>query len=826
MSITIKCTVKKLYNNCPKASGWTGFFAHVQGRIRDIKVTGTPTFAIVEGMRIQIEAEQSADGTYKASSFKILTTTKSATLNYLTSSDFKGIGLKTAEAIYNVYGDDTLKKLAENLDEVANTVGLTPAQVATFRNAFNDTVAKVKQSVSTLTKNQINEILELLKNDKKNPTAQDVIDCVKENPYALIGRIKGYHFKDADEIALNICGFSMNDNRRVRYVLQKCINKMLDDSGDNYVNLSDDSSYNRLLKEFYDIIEPKSHDWDSATDVQLAQMAFGQILEDERRQKDPTVYLDNFSNAHYTNINHLYTMQGWEDQYCIQVAMQQLIATKASNFEQTRQTAKPNTSVNSIIANIDKSVYTQTKHHISDEQKNAIASALQHQVSILTGGPGRGKTETVNFICCAYEQICMTSQDIRINKNTSMLKETRKLLLCTPTGRAAKNITEHTGRQAFTIAKLIVEMRSSNADKIADNFRNGLAIIDECSMINQHDMAELLKILRRLRMQVLFVGDVNQLPPVSPGRPFKDFIESGKITIATLTVCFRTEMQAITDNADKILDGDTDIDYSSNFLLISPPTDKQCADNIISLYLAKLSAGISLRQLAILCPIRKGELGVNRFNARLQAALNPSNNNKTRKYDKNHMRYYYDDEGLDIPETYVKFSDTPGDWSRIRIGDRVMRLKNDYTIARCEYDKSFTLKYDESSGVFNGDCGTVVRYYPGTKTTPPQMVVTFDDGYTSWLDLDEENAKISAEMTLAYATTIHKSQGCEYDTVFMTMPSELQNPFLETFANRNLLYTGVTRTKNSFVCEGHVESWNKCILTESKPRLSTLAERI
>ena len=418
---------------------------------------------------------------------------------------------------------------------------------------------------------------------------------------------------------------------------------------------------------------------------------------------------------------------------------------------------------------------------LDEMQKKAITEAADHGLFILTGGPGTGKTTTINAIIRFFEG------------------EGAEIRLAAPTGRAAKRMTETTGYEAQTIHRLLElngmpeEERDGHSAKFERNAQNPLEadviIIDEMSMVDIHLMHSLLlAVVAGTRL--ILVGDENQLPSVGPGNVLRDIIRSRCFPVVELTKIFRQASESdIVVNAHKINKGEqVQINNKSRDFFFLKRYD---ADIIIRVVIAliqeKLPRYVDAKpfEIQVLTPMRKGLLGVERLNQILQRYLNPPEDGKSER--------------------------AVGD-RLFRTGDKVMQIKNNYNIAWRMYN-AMGKRCDEGVGIFNGDAG-MIREIDDTNET---MQVVFDDGKV--VDYDYSQLE---ELELAYAITIHKSQGSEYPVVII--PVHSGPPMLMT---RNLLYTAVTRAKTLVVLVGIQETISAMVSNDREVgRYTGLAQRI
>ena len=418
---------------------------------------------------------------------------------------------------------------------------------------------------------------------------------------------------------------------------------------------------------------------------------------------------------------------------------------------------------------------------LDEMQKKAITEAADHGLFILTGGPGTGKTTTINAIIRFFEG------------------EGAEIRLAAPTGRAAKRMTETTGYEAQTIHRLLElngmpeEERDGHSAKFERNAQNPLEadviIIDEMSMVDLTLMHALLSaVIPGTRL--ILVGDVDQLPSVGPGSVLKDIIASHRFPVVTLTRIFRQAGESdIIVNAHKINAGEPVIpdNKSRDFFFLR----RQDADTIIGIVIMLIQkklpkyVGADQNEIQVMTPTRKGLLGVERLNEILQKYLNPEEPKKAQREINGRL---------------------------FREGDKVMQIKNNYQI-EWEVSTKFGLTVDKGTGVFNGDMGVITEINEYTET----IEVEFDESRKVKYGFD-----MTEELELAYAITVHKSQGSEYPAVIIPL---LPGPKL--LYNRNLLYTAVTRAKKCLTIVGSEAVFQEMIQNKNEQaRYTSLAERI
>jgi exodeoxyribonuclease V alpha subunit len=437
------------------------------------------------------------------------------------------------------------------------------------------------------------------------------------------------------------------------------------------------------------------------------------------------------------------------------------------------------TDLDKTISSIEQA----EKITLAKEQKEAVKQAARQGLLIITGGPGTGKTTTINAIIKYFEL------------------EGIELLLAAPTGRAAKRMTETTGYKAQTIHRLL-ELNGGVSEDTGDttirferNASNPLeadvVIIDEMSMVDLSLMHALLKAIVP-GTHLILVGDENQLPSVGAGNVLKDMIRSGCLPVVALHKIFRQEAgSSIVENAHKINKGEPILmdNKSRDFFYLPRQSTKDIIEEVGLLLTKKLPpyVGCSSREIQVLTPMRNGELGVANLNVALQKVLNPPNSRKKEKEQNNGNIF--------------------------REGDKVMQIRNNYKLEWCIYSEKGRFKVEEGVGVFNGDMGVIKEIDDYNE----EVVVLFDD--------DKEVRypyNLLDELELSYAITIHKSQGSEYPAVVMPL---LSGP--RVLLTRNLLYTAVTRAKQCVVITGNGRLVESMIQNnDEQKRYSSLDERI
>ena len=563
---------------------------------------------------------------------------------------------------------------------------------------------------------------------------QEVYGIIRENPYRLADDIEGVGFRTADEIAVRV-GIRMDSDFRIR-------------SGILYVLLRASTEGHTYLPE-----------------EELTRRT-GQLLEVGEEQIEKQ-YMD-------LAIERKIIMKQGENQTQIYAAsFYYMEANTATMLKQLNVSYDvPDLEIEERVRRIEK----QTGMELDEHQMTAVKEAVRNGLLIITGGPGTGKTTTINTIIKYFE---MEGLDI---------------FLAAPTGRAAKRMSETTGFEARTIHRML-EL-NGGVDGAAGFERNeqnpletDVVIIDEMSMVDISLMHALLKAVA-VGTRLILVGDVNQLPSVGPGSVLRDIIRSHECNVVMLTKIFRQASTSdIIVNAHKINQGEevTLDNKSMDFFFLK----RYDADVIISVVLQLIKQKLpkfvdaTPYDIQVLTPMRKGLLGVERLNGILQRYLNPPSPQKREK------------EHGDI---------------LFREGDKIMQTRNNYQL-EWEIRTKYGLSVDKGTGVFNGDMGIVREINDFAET----MTVEFDEGR-----MVEYPYKLLDELELAYAITIHKSQGSEYPAVVIPL---LSGPSM--LMNRNLLYTAVTRARKCVTLVGNEVTFEQMVQnTSQQKRYSGLCDRL
>jgi exodeoxyribonuclease V alpha subunit len=652
---------------------------------------------------------------------------------YLGSGAIKGIGASLAGRIVRRFKEETFRIMEEEPERLAEIKGISKrkaqeiaVQVEEKRDMRKAMIFLQKYGISTALAVKIYEYY-----------GSRLYEVLQENPYQLADNISGVGFKTADEIASRI-GIHMDSDFRIRsglvYVLQQA-------AGEGHIYLPQEVLASRA---------------EQLLGVRLAEIEkyiMDLCIDRKTVRKEENGQIRIYpSHYYYLELNTARMLHDLDIDCDMPEEMMEKRLRKVEEREQLQ---------------------------LDPMQHRAVVESIRHGLLVLTGGPGTGKTTTINTMIRFFES------------------EGMSILLAAPTGRAAKRMTEATGYESQTIHRLLEvngnpeeEGSVSGFQRNRDNpLETDILIIDEMSMVDLSLMHALLSAVVP-GTRLILVGDVNQLPSVGPGSVLKDIILSGRFPVVTLTRIFRQAGESdIVVNAHKINAGETVVldNKSRDFFFLRRQEADVIIGVIITLIQKKLPkyVGAPQSEIQVMTPTRKGLLGVERLNSILQRYLNPPEPGKEEKEINGRI---------------------------FRKGDKVMQIKNNYQIA-WEVRTKHGVAVDQGMGVFNGDVGciTEVDLYGGT------LDVEYDEHRKVTYPFESTD-----ELELAYAITVHKSQGSEYPAVILPL---LPGPRL--LYNRNLLYTAVTRAKKCLTIVGSESVFQEMIRNKSEQnRYTSLAERI
>ena len=632
---------------------------------------------------------------------------------YLGSGAIKGIGAALAARIVRKFGDDTLRIIEEEPERLAEVKGISERKAREIADQVEEK-ADMRKAMMFLQQYGITQTLGM---KIYRQYGQEMYGVLKENPYKMAEDIPGVGFKIADEIAARI-GIHTDSDYRIRsgilYILLLA-------SGEGHVYLPKEV----LLKRARDLLGVEQeymekHIMDLSIDRKI-------VIREIKREGTPVqtaVYAASY--------------------YQVELHVAQMLHTL--NLQDTVK--------EDVLEEKIERIQRGTGIELDEKQKEAVKEAVKNGLLVITGGPGTGKTTTINAIIRYFEM------------------EDLDICLAAPTGRAAKRMTETTGYEAKTIHRLLElsggpEQAQENV-RFERNAQNPLEadviIIDEMSMVDIFLMHALLSAVVS-GTRLILVGDVNQLPSVGPGSVLKDIISSGCFPVVELVKIFRQASQSdIVVNAHKINQGIPVVldNKSRDFFFLKRYDANVIISIVITLIQKKLPKYVEAApyEIQVLTPMRKGLLGVERLNSILQQYLNPPDREKKEK-----------EHGQGV----------------FREGDKVMQIKNNYQL-EWEIRGNYGIPVEKGVGVFNGDTGIIREI----NSFAEMMTVEFDEKR-----FVEYSFKQLDELELAYAITIHKAQGSEYPAVVIPL---LQGPRM--LMNRNLLYTAVTRARTCVTLVG------------------------
>ncbi len=652
---------------------------------------------------------------------------------YLGSGAVKGIGAALAARIVRRFRGDTFRIIEEEPERLAEIKGISERRAMEIAEQMEEK-RELRQAMMFLTQYGITVSLAVKIYQKYG---QRTCQVMKENPYRLAEDISGVGFKTADEIAERI-GIHTNSDYRIRsgllYVLQQA-------AREGHTCLPGDV----LLKRAGELLNVEA----SETEVQMMNLCMDRKLIIKENTQGTMVF---YSRNYYMELNTAKMLHDLNLECGIE---EKQILRKLQKVEE------------------------QSRIRLDPIQRRAVVEAVKNGLLIITGGPGTGKTTTINAIIRYFET------------------EDMEILLAAPTGRAAKRMTEATGYEALTIHRLLELSGAPAEDRDQAAFERNeenpleadLIIIDEMSMVDIYLMHALLRAVS-VGTRLILVGDIHQLPSVGPGCVLKDLIASGAYHMVMLEKIFRQASQSdIIVNAHKINRGEPVVpdNKSRDFFFLKREDPNVILRVVLALVQDKLPRYVNAKpfDIQVLTPMRKGTLGVEKLNEMLQRYLNPPSGEKSEK-----------ETGRGL----------------LREGDKVMQIKNNYQI-EWEARNRYGIAVDKGMGIFNGDMGIITQINRVAET----VEVLFDDYRTvtyAFAQLEE--------LELAYAVTIHKSQGSEYPAVVIPL---LSGPRM--LMNRNLLYTAVTRARACVTLVGSDRTFDMMIQnTSEQTRFSGLLERI
>ena len=670
---------------------------------------------------------------------KLMPQTLGALENYLANGNIKGVGPATASKIIQLFGEETIHILKYEPIKLAQIRGISKEKALEISESFIENW-EVWQIVGFLERFGIGA-----ENAKKvyDLLGVNAISEIEANPYILIDISRGVDFKQIDNMAIKL-GIERENQKRIKSGIKYALIRITYNGHSCTLETNLIEYVKQLLGVSQDSIEEGIINLKANDEI---------VVED--RDGEHWVYLYTFYNA--------------EKQIAERI-------TKLNNAKNVKK-----------ISNIEKElkiVEKETDMFLSEKQKQAIREINDNNVTIITGGPGTGKTTIIKTILEIYK------------------RKKYKTILCAPTGRAAKRMTETTGEEASTLHRLL-EIGKVDEESLfkKDNEYKGapidadIIIVDEVSMVDMFVMSYLLDCIY-LGTKLILVGDCDQLPSVGPGSVLKDLISSEKIVTVHLDKIFRQAAKSkIIVNAHRVNNGKTFIEKDSpeleedskeDFFFIKENNQEKILEQVLSLCngrLRKFGDYDFFENIQVLTPTKKGMLGTKELNKALQNELNPHRENEPEKSSMGAV---------------------------FRIGDRVMQIKNNYDMY---WERRIDDSIEVGNGIFNGEIGTITNINEKEKN----IRIKFDDDKVCWYEFNELE-----QIEHSYCITIHKAQGSEFDVVIMIIPQTA--PMLLT---RNLLYTGLTRAKKLLIVIGNAQILDYMLKnTDSKKRNTGLEYKL
>lgn len=715
-------------------NGYTVF--HLENEDGEVTCVGNLNF-ITEGEMLELEGEYVNHSVYgnqlKVLAYRVKEPEDLVSIErYLGSGAIKGIGQTMASRIVKKFREDTFRIIEEEPERLAEIKGISERKAMEIASQMEEK-KDMRKSMIYLQKYGISTKLAAKIYQRYGMKVHQILE---ENPYRLADDIEGVGFRTADEIAARI-GIHTDSDYRIRsglfYILQQAV-------AEGHIYLPEELLLRRAKVLLGIEIE----------DIEKYIMDLCMERKTVMKEKDGKVIV---YPAHY---------------YYMELNTAKMLNDLDIDCQMPED----------MMEKRLRAVEEKEKIELDPLQHKAVIESIKHGLLILTGGPGTGKTTTINTMIQFFES------------------EGLSILLAAPTGCAAKRMTEATGYEAQTIHRLLEVNGNPEEESTGGFLRNrenpleaDVIIIDEMSMVDLNLMHALLSAVVQ-GTRLILVGDVDQLPSVGPGSVLKDIISSERFHVVTLTKIFRQAGESdIIMNAHKINAGEpVELNKKSrDFFFVKCDEADTIIGGIIALIQRKLPQYVQAHpnEIQVMTPTRKGLLGVERMNVILQKYLNPADEKKTEREINGRL---------------------------FREGDKVMQIKNNYQL-EWEICTRFGLTVDKGMGVFNGDMGVISEINEYKET----VEVEYDEGRKVKYGFDMVD-----ELELAYAITVHKSQGSEYPAVILPL---LPGPKL--LYNRNLLYTAVTRAKKCLTIIGSDTTFQEMIRNKSEQeRYTSLAERI
>ena len=651
--------------------------------------------------------------------------TSKGLVKYFASDHFKGIGVKTAQKIVDLYGDNTIDQILADPNRLVSINGLS----AVNREAF---VSKLRQNYGTemlLSKLAEYGIPNKLALQIQDTYKEETLEIVQKYPYQLVEDIQGIGFKIADQLAQQL-GIESDAPERFRAGLVHTLFSQSIETGDTYIEARD------LLSHTIDLLE-------NARQVEL----------------DPALVADEL--AHLIEEDKIQNVETKIFENSLYFAEEGIRSNLIRILEKGKQETFDAPKLDSIIEQVEQDLGICYDHI----QKKAICDAINHKVFILTGGPGTGKTTVINGIIATYAAL---------HKLDLAKKQELPILLAAPTGRAARRMNELTGLPSATIHRHLGMTGDDDTSHLDDYLDADFIIVDEFSMVDTWLANQLLSNISS-NSKILIVGDADQLPSVSPGQVLADLLKIPILPQTKLTKIYRQgEDSTIVTLASQIQQGILPADFTEKKADRSyfEATSEYIPDMIKKIVAAAIRSGIPAQDVQVLAPMYRGPAGIDQINQLMQDLINPS--------EKDQLVF-------EAPDC------------QYRQGDKVIHLVN-----------------DAESNVFNGDLGYITDLLPGKYTDSKQDELTINFDGNEIVYQRSEWYKIR----LAYAMSIHKSQGSEFPVVILPITKSSHR-----MLQRNLIYTAITRAKSKLILLGEKAAFDYAAKNTGTARKTYLVER-
>ena len=651
--------------------------------------------------------------------------TSKGLVKYFASDHFKGIGVKTAQKIVDLYGDNTIDQILADPGRLVTINGLSSAN----REAF---VSKLRQNYGTemlLSKLAEYGIPNKLALQIQDTYKEETLEIVQKYPYQLVEDIQGIGFKIADQLAQQL-GIESDAPERFRAGLVHTLFSQSMETGDTYIEARD------LLSHTIDLLE-------NARQVEL----------------DPSLVADEL--AHLIEEDKIQNVETKIFENSLYFAEEGIRSNLIRILEKGKQETFDAPKLESIIEQVEQDLGICYDHI----QKKAICDAINHKVFILTGGPGTGKTTVINGIIATYATL---------HKLDLAKKQELPILLAAPTGRAARRMNELTGLPSATIHRHLGMTGDDDISHLDDYLDADFIIVDEFSMVDTWLANQLLSNISS-NSKILIVGDADQLPSVSPGQVLADLLKIPLLPQTKLTKIYRQgEDSTIVTLASQIQQGLLPADFTEKKADRSyfEASGEYIPDMIKKIVAAAIRSGIPAQDVQVLAPMYRGPAGIDQINQLMQDLINPS--------EKDQLVF-------EAPDC------------QYRQGDKVIHLVN-----------------DAESNVFNGDLGYITDLLPGKYTDSKQDELTIDFDGNELVYQRSEWYKIR----LAYAMSIHKSQGSEFPVVILPITKSSHR-----MLQRNLIYTAITRAKSKLILLGEKVAFDYAVKNTGTARKTYLIER-